>query len=308
MADTAFDERLKTELDLAGRAWAYAGGKNPKLPDPESLMALYQPMKFRRKAVGKYYKIVTETSDTFNVTNERMHVLLGVRLLRVKYPEPVEFHLLQHKGRTLTSDKPIEIYQQYCSFVNMRGRCLVGGLGLGMAAQMIQANPAVTEVVVVEKCRTIIDLIQNGLHKKIRVIRADLFQYLRDVPAGQYDSAYFDIWYATGEDEWGRYVLPLYRQARRKGINVLGAWGEFEMNWQLRTALHRAAFQPDGVTFFPALLWRRGLKDHFKTKGAPATPDRVDEVEGLLELYLTGIGTAAWEKVFGRACDLLLET
>ena len=47
------------------------------------------------------------------------------------FPDPLEIKL----------DRPDEIYIQYIAFHTMHGRVLVGGLGLGMAANMIAAMP-----------------------------------------------------------------------------------------------------------------------------------------------------------------------
>lgn len=285
------------------RAWQYAARSNPKLPDPREIIPLLCPMTFKQRRKGPY-KIEPETSDMFPVTNQRMQVLMGTPLVNVRFDGPTSFHLLKKGKQILTSDKPIEIYQQWLSFRQMRGRVLVGGLGLGMAATMILNSPEVRSVTIVEKSKAIIDLIKPQVSSKFKIIHDDLFDFLKALRRPQYESAYFDIWYGTGESDWSANVLPLYRAARRKGILTLGAWGEYEMNWQLRSGLHKAAFLEAGWTFLPYVLWRRGLKDHFKA--LPVPEDRLQEVESLLELYLNGIGGEQWERIWGRAADVLV--
>src|SRR4051812_33502665 len=159
---------------------AYEIGMQLKMlaPDPMSMMELYQPMSFPRQKSGPF-EIVTQTEECFEITDVSHAVLLGVDPVTLSYGQPVDFHvLIGDGGGVMTSDKPDEIYIQYIAFHAMYGRVLVGGLGLGMAANMIAAMPDVASVTVIEKEPDIIQLVGENLDGKVNVIEADLFQHV----------------------------------------------------------------------------------------------------------------------------------
>src|SRR5438034_2570364 len=150
-------------------------------PDPMSMMHLYQPMSFPRQKAGRF-EIITETSEVFEITDVSHAVLLGVDPITLSWGEPIDFHILiGDGGGVMTSDKPDEIYIQYIAFHNMYGRVLVGGLGLGMAANMIAAMPDVSSVTVIEKEPDIIRLVEDNLDPKVNVIEADLFEHVKQL-------------------------------------------------------------------------------------------------------------------------------
>ena len=259
-------------------------------------MYLYHPMTFAKKKHGEV-EIKTKTAECFEVVNNRYAFLLDVPRMSVRYQEPTSFHLLYHKGRLLTSDQPIEIYQQYLSFNRAHGDVLVGGLGLGMAACLIHDLGGVRSVTVVEKEKEIIELIQPQIHPDIEVIHADLYDFLKSPPR-IYDFAYHDIWYGCGESTWVYDLVPLLRLSRKAGIADIGAWGDFEMHAQLRPALYGRAFMPRIASnwtpyriFMDAAVEKLGQEPPF-----PESATR--KIESLVEFYLNKVGTPRWEKTF----------
>jgi hypothetical protein len=279
---------------------AYEVGMQLKMPapDPMSMMHLYQPMSFRRQESGRF-KIITETSEVFEITDVSHALLLGVDPITLSYGQPVDFHILiGDGGGVMTSDKPDEIYIQYIAFHNMHGRVLVGGLGLGMAANMIAAMPDVSSVTVIEKEPDIIQLLDGNLDLNVNVIQADLFEHINQLPHGSYDSAYYDVWYSTSRREWASSVVPLYRTSRRLGIQTVGAWGEHEMVAQLAPALYmQAMLEESASTLLFFWVFVQALKKELGGKPPYSARER-DRIRDLIRLYLYKVGTPEWERTF----------
>ena len=180
--------------------------------------------------------------------NLRQSLLTGQPVKRVSYPYPTRWHKLSSKGHgEWMTDNPIEQYQMLPGTREMRGRVLVGGLGLGIVAKRIAAREDVTEVVVVEKNRHVVKLVAPYLFrgrggmlaaKKINVVTDDLFHYLED-SAGrqQFDTAYYDIWQSDGEGTFHNTVIPLYRHSEGVVRGVIYNWNEKTMRGQLGLSL-----------------------------------------------------------------------
>jgi hypothetical protein len=73
------------------------------------------------------------------------------------------------------------------------GRVLIGGLGFGLSPLLIAMKPNVTEVVVVELYKDVIDsfLAQKYHNPKITIVQGDIFTYTNDKP---FDSGMVDIY------------------------------------------------------------------------------------------------------------------
>jgi hypothetical protein len=214
-----------SHLELSQRAHELAATMRWRAPEARSLLPHLRPMSFKRTREAKF-SIEPMVSECWEVASMRHMVLFGVKPFKVNFGTPITFHKLvgPRDGNggigTLTSDQPVEVYSQYIAFRKCHGRVLVGGLGLGMAAQMILDLPRVTSVTVVERDSRIIKLMQGQIDPRIKIVKSDLFEFLKiEAFAGQYDSAYYDIWYGTGESDWVENVVPLYRLSRRAGIN-----------------------------------------------------------------------------------------
>lgn len=266
-------------------------------PEPTSMMDLYSPMSFPRQKAG-VFEIVTETSEYFQITSSSHAQLLGVEAVSLNFGQPIDFHVLTGNGcGIMASDKPDEIYIQYIAFNKMHGRVLVGGLGLGMAANMIAAMPAVTSVTVIEKEADIIRLVEGNLDPKVVVVQADVFTYIEGIKSDQFDSAYYDTWYSTARREWGVSVVPLYRASRRLGIGTLGAWGEHEMVSQLASALYmQAMIEESSWTPRPFWVFIQGLKKELGDK--PPYLRQKARIKELIKLYLYEVGAPDWERIF----------
>jgi len=288
--------------NVSMRARELASKLTPKLPSGQSMMHLYRPMHFPVRKFGKA-SIETRKSQCFQVVNLRYTVLLGVQAMKVDYGREVEHNWLKFKGHgVMTSDQPVEIYQQYISFSKAHGHVLVGGLGLGMAAEMMLRLPRVKSVTVIEKEKDVIRLIQPQIDERITVLHEDLYDYLQAPLAhtDHYDFAYHDIWYSCGESAWAEDVVPLYRLSRKAGIEHLGAWGEYEMQAQLRTALlSRVMCPPEWSRWKPYKVFTDACVKHLNLKlPQPVNSKRMGDVQRLMKLYLTQVGTPKWEQTF----------
>jgi hypothetical protein len=269
----------------------------PIVPDGPELIKHYQPMHFAKKKLGRV-EIKTEVATKFTVVNMRNAYLLGLRPMSVQFNKPAEFNLLYNSNNLLTSDRPVEIHQQFISFYKAQGHVLVGGLGLGMAATMILHLPGVKSVTVVERNKTIINLVQPQLDPRIKVVHADLYKFLKTTKE-HFDYAYHDIWYSCGERDWVSSLVPLYRLSQKAGINNLGAWGEFEMQAQLRPALFTHSLLPphEASSWKPYEVF---IKAAIKLLGQepPFPESSLSKITELVQLYLTKVGTPEWEKTF----------
>ena len=266
-------------------------------PEPESMLELYLPMSFPRKKSGPF-EIVTQVSDHFQITSVSHAQLLGVEAVNLNFGQQMEFHVLTGDGAgIMASDKPDEIYIQYIAFHKMHGRVLVGGLGLGMAPNMIAAMPNVESVKVIEKETDIIRLVEGTLDPKITVVQADVFEYAAGLKPGEFDACYYDTWYSTARREWGVSVVPLYRASRKAGIDTLGAWGEHEMVTQLASALYmQAMLEESAWTPRPFWVFVQGLKRQLGSK--PPYPGQKERIKELIKLYLYQVGSHEWERTF----------
>lgn len=269
--------------------------KKVTFPHPRTLMDLYKPMKLTkfRSTTGKFV-IERPRFQKVDVVDNRFSILAGVKATTVSFPGPVRWHRLKSKHGCMTSDIPLEMYTQYVSFRNMYGHVLVGGLGLGMAAEIILDFPNVKSVTVIEKEKELIDLVKPQISKAIRIVEADLFEFVRDEELmRRFDSAYYDIWYGTGEATWHADVMPLVRATRQMGIEEIGAWFEYAMWGQLFPMLYTCKRIGIEHKWAP---YKRFLTNTPKTMTDAKLVSAID-------LYLTQIGSPAWEKRFGKFID-----
>lgn len=312
-------EKWNKEIDdvqaIGAEAFEVARSYSQEVIQPEAITHLYRPMKFR-KLRGKEHAIEPAKGECWEVSTFRHSLLFGVKRFGVNFGKAVTFHELHGpRGKSgegddsgtglLTSDKPIEIWSQYIEFHKMRGHVLVGGLGLGMAAEMIlKMASQVLSVTVVEINTNLIKLIQPQIDERIEIVHADLFEYLeqqdrlRPQYRMKYDSAYFDIWYGTGESTWQSTVVPLYRAARKIGIDNLGAWGEHEMRGQMVQALFsRSRMKEEFSAWKPYSVFIAGAKKEFGS-APPWNGEYKDDVVGLIKLYIEQVGSEKWESTF----------
>lgn len=177
-------------------------------------------------------------------SNYRTAVFRGQTQRTLVFDHPTRWHKLTEDGGTWMTDFPIEQIQHDEELEGMRGRVLVGGLGLGYAVTSLARRKGVSEVVVVELQREVIDLVEPHLltddptaRQKIRVVQGDLFEYLKAGADGRrFTFAFYDIWASDGETTFHHTVMPLRRLS--KGITrKVVCWNESVMRGQLLQSL-----------------------------------------------------------------------
>jgi len=151
--------------------------------------------------------------------------------------QPLGIHKLKDGKGTWMTTMPQEIEQHHRQLKRMHGHVLVGGLGLGLAVALLEANDNVTEITVVEKSFEVLHLVGPHVPKsKTKIVRGDLFDYLAQCKRkGQtFDCAFYDIWAPTGETVLKTHVLPLRKLSQ--GIvpqKKIENWNEDEMIGQI---------------------------------------------------------------------------
>lgn len=138
------------------------------------------------------------------------------------------------------SDLPCEHAQTLSGLKGIRGRVLVGGLGLGLAATVLNKKMSIRQITVVEKSQEVIDLVWkhvwNGFRNMV-VVHSDLFDYLKEYDGPPFNNAFFDIWQSDGEITFFETVCPLYDLTKGKVNNPPRNWNEDIMRGQLYHSL-----------------------------------------------------------------------
>lgn len=220
-----------------------------------------------------------------------------------------------------------ELWQMREYIRRCKGAVLVGGLGLGITANLLAHKRTVDRVVVVEKNLDIIELVRPYLHEKVLLIRDEIGAYLATRPVAPlgFDWAIMDTWQGTGEWVWATEVVPLRRALRgRIAANRVLCWAESEMQGQLSRSLARAALANDTVRFgasgfyyeafrrvareigFARGLWGKGdmaeIQKWADVEDAISDLGSASAFRYLIRVFFA-VGTDEWEQVFGKTWD-----
>ncbi len=154
------------------------------------------------------------------------------------FTQPVRFPAVYEGNMPWVSVCPSEINSMGPDVKKAHGHTLVLGLGLGWYPFQISELQQVESVTVIELQSEIIALFEQHIlpqfpqRNKIKVIRADAFEYLKDVQPGQYDFCYADIW-ESQVDGAAAYKKILPHEERLRGTEF-AYWIKKEILWQLR--------------------------------------------------------------------------
>lgn len=189
----------------------------------------------RRLGAFEIVHKIVPAGEKMTVVSLRNSLFMGYQPLSVVFTVPHKLTQLLEDGGVWMTDSPQEIFTLAPGIDAARGHVLVGGLGIGYAAQKIADSPRVLSVTVVEKSPEVIALVKPYLAcANVDVVCADLFEFLRTTRC-RFDYCYFDIWASTGERELSANVRPLRKLAKRV-LNEHGrvkCWGEEEMRGQV---------------------------------------------------------------------------
>lgn len=218
-------------------------------------------------------------SVVFRTANMRCAMFGGQKSKKVSWPHETRWHYLKHDGGVVMSDIPCEHAQMASCIKGMKGRVLVGGLGLGLVATLLGNKKPIKEVCVVEKEYDVIKLVQPYLERTraqcgpIVVRHADLFDWLRGYEGPPFDYAFYDIWSSDGEGTFHSTVCPLYDLSKGKVKHPPVNWNEDVMRGQLLMGLNnRLLFmRPDAIEKFGNVYsGQKGLPPLWENDGTNA--------------------------------------
>lgn len=193
---------------------------------------------------------VKKANTPLPTTNMRTLVLGGHEPQNIKYSWETTWHSLTEDDGVWMTDLPIEQAQADNMLdENVYGTVLIGGLGLGYAAQLIANQPQVDRIIVVEKSQDVVDLVWKHLQfpdrVKATIVVSDLFDYLKrdfldglDDEDDVIDCGFYDIWQSDGEFTFHNSVVPLRKLSFTVVDGPLYCWNEDIMRTQLAMALH----------------------------------------------------------------------
>ena len=183
-------------------------------------------------------------------TSMRTSVLGGHEQKNISFPYKTTWHSLTEDDGVWMTDLPIEQTQHDNTLDgNVYGTVLIGGLGLGYAAQLIANQPQVDRIIVVEQSQDVVNLVWEHLrfpaHVKATIVVADLFDYLKrpfldglDDEDDVINCGFYDIWRSDGEYTFHNTVVPLRKLSFTVVDGPLYCWNEDIMRSQLMLALH----------------------------------------------------------------------
>ncbi len=264
---------------------------------------------------------VYENGCEFLLASEREAMFTGWPAASHFFPGPLIIHELRGPEGTWMSDIPSEVVQMHEEFARYaRGRVLIGGLGLGIAARMARANPRVKSVTVVELSPEVIRMVGPST-PGVEIICDNVFDFVRGLEPGRFDSVFFDTWQHTDEWVWQKSVVPLRRAAGNK-IKKIFCWRELMMVNEVASKMRRAASVPpeqfNDRTTCHYYAFSRGIRDQDDLRDVPLISDFSDSaalaaaeqanrqnerLEAAVRSFVFGPGTRLWERRFGRYWD-----
>jgi hypothetical protein len=130
--------------------------------------------------------------------------------------------LLRDKNTIVMTDTDAEMIDFLQGIREIKGRVLMGGLGLGLAVKALLMLDTVSYIEVVELDQDLIDLV--GPHYKdprLRIVQGDIFKYRCERNVTKFDWAWYDIWDTISDDN-----LPEMRRLRRRFANRMSGNGK----------------------------------------------------------------------------------
>jgi Spermidine synthase len=279
------------------------------------------PVSMPERQVGRYgvRHAVYKAGSVMPVVTMRDAFLTGAKATSVKLADARIVHNLCFQSDDgswsgpLMSDHPAEMKAMLDMADQARGRVLIGGLGLGIVANLAARKRSVSSVDVVEISPDVVDLVGATLDPKVKVHTADLYAFM-DTAIWRWDVALFDTWYPTSEHAWISYVAPLRRIVRRRfGHRKVRCWAEATMWGQVLQALAGftwAGVEPDRCWSDAYKAFRRATVDIWPVK--PEIPDlsnqdflgrfallETEPFRTLAHEFIHDVGSPRWESRFG---------
>ncbi len=176
---------------------------------------------------------------------------------------PLRFPGITEKGETVSwmTVEPSEI-QSFQKFIDeAEGNVCLCGCGLGYVAYMISLKEEVESITIVELNQSVIDIFESVIlpqfknRDKIKIVRSDAIEYLKNNDLNQFDQVNVDIWRDTLD------MLPLYLQClaiEKKYSNVLFSyWLEPSLKDNLRKNILECFSGYEGnLSHFQSFIYR----------------------------------------------------
>ena len=128
-------------------------------------------------------------------------------------------------GRTWMSVTPNEVYTVQPAIDNAKGKVLTLGCGMGYFAYMASLKEEVESITIIELEQDVIDLFENSIlpqfenKDKIKVIKADAIDFMKDINDGEYDYCFADIWIGIDHIEPYFAVKEVCRHLRKTKVD-----------------------------------------------------------------------------------------
>jgi hypothetical protein len=249
------------------------------------------------------------------------------------FDEAFTFYELHEQDNGLWASASLSVVAQIDEPVGAaHGHVLVGGLSLGVVPHLLVQQKNVKTVTVVERESDLITLVGPFLDRRIEIVQADVFDYLRSIKPGQFDFAYFDLWldrivgWSYDCDwAWEKEVVPLRRLLAQKIPQVL-CWHEDMMAGDVYERLFRSVKNPAdnyerNRLFQPCWVFHKALEAvRAKLRLDPAKQKelkelqivqchsgRSDKLRCLARQFVDKIGSESWEEHFGQLWDQTMQ-
>jgi len=141
---------------------------------------------------------------------------------RGRYIKAGEYTRLKRKGTIVMSDTPAELSDFSWFVYKAKGKILLNGLGLGCVLQSLLNKKEITQIVVNEISKEVIELVGNHFSdKRLTINHANAFEY-KPPKELHFDYVYHDIW----DDLCGDNLEGMKKLHRR-----YGKWTDNQMSW-----------------------------------------------------------------------------
>lgn len=153
---------------------------------------------------------------------------------KLKWEEPCKYTwlgcyttaTLHQGGEAVMHDTPIELRTHLDFALRAHGSVLITGLGLGCVTRGVLANPRVTRVVVIERDKSVLKLVEPYMPRdpRLHIVNFEAVAWCEKTKE-LFDCAWHDLW--TNEDHGEPHLAVVHQKliiAMRKRVKFQGAW------------------------------------------------------------------------------------
>ena len=245
--------------------------------DPEVFRAddYFRTVRFSNQKIGKWEMRESEYAPyepfvcNHPVLTEDFREIPQIGYFAERFPFPA----ILEDGVEWMTITPNEIETMRAPIAAAHGRVLTLGLGLGYFAFCAAEKENVSRVTVVERDADVIDLFSKFIlpqfpnKEKVKIVKADAFDYLETLSPDDFDYLFADLWHDQSDG------LPLYLRLRRmekaKGWKQTDYWIEPTLLSSLRHMVYDKITDPDAPMQLQGVPIEEFLSDTFLKRLAP---------------------------------------